>query len=630
MPGVADNFLVPVVWVAWLHLGAWCVGRPVAAWLLRAGPPTSNRLALTVIEFGVGLTVLAHAALLLGITHLLYRDVLLALGGILGLLGAARALRARRGWMVRPGLQDAPLILAVAFLATFLPNALEPSLEHDDNVYHLLLPKTYLEAHALVALPFNLYANMPHLVEVLYTWPLAIWDFTAPKVASFSLHFWIVAGLAAGVAPRAGRVGAGLVALLYVSGKNVQWHLGTAYVEPTIGLFLLVAVLGYLAWHETKNRGYLTIVAVMCGSAFASKYTGWFFGAAILLPAVISLARAPLPGRVRTQGTLTLVAIPFAALLPWLIKNAVITGNPIYPNLHQYFGGRFWSDIQQLHYLRSQAYAGGAQGYLESFAAIPFNLTLKDNFYYCPSFSAAMMGLFLLALAVPGSWRPPARHLTVMAWMGFLAWAFSVRQGRFLVAWVPVMALTASLALVPIRRQALALAAVTAVIIGAGVWQLRAQRYAYAPPMSMLSGHRASFIERNLNYAICQYLNDVVPANGKVLALWDNRLFFLRRDFMADSAYEAPSGLAWLRTSGSPEAFAGELRGRGFTHVVINVRSMNAYLHNAMAFDLIDETRYPAARLAADRALVEGFIHQLDEVHRAGAVIVYRLKTGPS
>jgi hypothetical protein len=144
----------------------------------------------------------------------------------------------------------------------------------------------------------------------------------------------------------------------------------------------------------------------------------------------------------------------------------------------------------------------------------------------------------------------------------------------------------------------------------------------------MLSGTRASFIERNQNYAICQYLNDVVPPDGKVLGLWDNRFFFLRRTFIADSAYEAPSGLAWLRTSGSAEAFASELRARGFTHVVINVRVMNSYLHNALAFDLIDETRYPPAQLAADRALVDGFLRQLDEVHRAGAVVVYRLRTG--
>jgi hypothetical protein len=49
-----------------------------------------------------------------------------------------------------------------------------------------------------------------------------------------------------------------------------------------------------------------------------------------------------------------------------------------------------------------------------------------------------------------------------------------------------------------------------------------------------------------------------------------------------------------------------------------------------MAFDLIDEPLYPAAQLAADRTLVDGFINQLDEVHRAGSVVVYRLKPGSS
>ncbi len=627
MPGVADSVLVPLVWVAWLHLAAWFVGRLVMARLLGAGPSASNPLRLTVIEFGVGLTVLAHVALLLGLTHLLSRNLLLATGGTLGLFGAMRMVRARGAWRVRPRLQDAPLIVAVAFLASFLPYALEPQLHHDDNVYHLLLPKTYLAAHALVALPFNLYANMPHLVEILYTWPMAVGDFTAPKVASFSLQFWIMAGLVAGVAPRAGRFGAGLAALLYVSGKNVQWHLGSAYVEPTIALFLLAAVLAFLAWQESRNRGYLAVVAVMCGSAFASKYTGWFFGAAILLPVVIGLARAPLAGRVRAKWALRLAAIAGAVLLPWLIKNAAVTGNPIYPNLYQYFGGRFWTDIQQFHYLRSQAHAGGPHGYLESFPAIPYNLTLEDNFYHCPSFSAALMALYLVALVLPASWRPPARPVTVMALLGFLAWAFSVRQGRFLVAWIPMMVLTASVAIVPIRRHVLALGAVTAFIVAAGVWQLRAQVYVYAPPIEMLSGHRPAFIENNLNYETCQYLNEAVPPAGKVLGLWDNRFFFLERDFAGDSAYEAPSGLAWLRASGSADAFARELGARGFTHVVINRGPMNAYLNNRLPFNLIDDERYPASQLAADRALMDDFFGWLHEVHRAGNVVVYRLRS---
>lgn len=627
LPIVADNILWPIGWVLWLHLAAWYVGRLVTSRILHGVTPDSRPAARTVIEFAVGLTVLAHAALLLGVAHLLYREVLLAAGAVLGGLGAREVFRCTRGRMteLRPRIEDAPLILAVVFFATFLPYSLDPTLAHDDNVYHVLLPRTYLAEHAIAPLPVNLYANMPHLIEVLYTWPLATWELTTPKVAVFSWHFWIIAGLVAGAAPHAGRFGAGLVALLYVSGKNVQWHTETAYVEPAIGLLLLAAALASLAWFETKHSGYLTVAGLMCGAAFASKYTGWFFGTAILLPLLVGVVRAPVRSTLRVTGVLRLVAIPALMVAPWLIKNTVVTGNPIYPNLYQFLGGRFWSEVQQFHYLRSQSYSGGPEGYLESFLWIPINLTLKDNFFYCPSFSAALMALFLIALVLPGSWRPPARHLMVMAGIGLLCWAFSVRQGRFLVAWVPVMALAASFALAPIRRSKFALFVVTMFVIGAGVWQLHTQRYSYAPPAVTLTSQRPSFVTGNLNYRVCEFLNEAVPADGKVLALWDNRFFFLEREFYADSVYEAPTVLAWLRASPSVEAFTDELRARRVSHVVINERVMNTYLNNTLVFDLIDDVRYPAQQLAADRALVQQFTSRLEEVHRVGSFVVYQI-----
>jgi hypothetical protein len=625
VPGVADNVLWPIGWVLWLHLAAWQVGRLVTSRVLRGAPAAWAPGVRSVIDVAVGVAALGCAALLLGALQVLYREVLLALGGLLGLWGAVSLGRSARGWRLRLRWADAPLVVAVAFFATFLPVALDPLLAHDDNVYHVHLPKIYLLQHAVVARPANLYANMPHLVEVFYTWPLAIWDLGAPKLASYSLNFWILAGLVAGAAPHAGRFGAGLVALLYVTGKNVQWHTETAHVEPAMGLLLLAAVLALLSWYESRHAGWLALVGVLTGAAFAAKYTGWFFGSAILLPALLLLARAQAG---RTRAMLALTAIPALMVAPWLVKNAVVTGNPIYPNLYGWLGGRFWSDVQAFHYLTSQSWAGGPEGYLESFPQVPINLTLRDNFYYCPSFSIALMTLFLVALALPRSWRAPARHVMTVAALGFLCWAFSVRQGRFLVAWVPVMALAASFAIAPVRRHAAALAALTAFVVGTGLWQLRTQVYLYDPQPAMFGPARTGAVERNMNFDLCQLLNGVVPPDGKVLGLWDNRFFFLEREFYADGAYEAPTGLAWLRNSASVDAFVAELRLNGVTHVVLNERPMNSYLNNALVFDLTDETHYSDAELAADSARLEQFIAPLEEIFRAGSRVVYRFRPG--
>ena len=179
-----------------------------------------------------------------------------------------------------------PLLLGVLFAFSFLPNALYPVLEHDDNVYHLWLPKIYHQDHSLTYLPVNLWANMPHLIEVLYSYAMGSGDFVAAKVLSFSFVFVIIAGIVAAVRPSLGRLGAGLAVLLFVSGPCVvQWQLGLAYVEIILGALLLAGFVALIASRESSNQGYLWVLGLCCGSALASKYTGWLYGAAIITTA---------------------------------------------------------------------------------------------------------------------------------------------------------------------------------------------------------------------------------------------------------------------------------------------------------------------------------------------------------
>ncbi len=576
---------------------------------------------------GLGFAALGQAAFVLAVARLLYAPALVA--GVVALAGlaAVRLARAARAPRFAPSLADAPLALALLFATTFLPNALDPSLVHDDNVYHLKLPREYLAGRGLVALPMSLFANMPHFVEVLYTLPMAIGDYTAAKVFVFSIAFWTIGGLVSFARPLLGRALAGVVALLYVGGKNVQWHLGLAYVEPAIGFFLLGATLAFLAWRETGNAGYLRILAIGCGVALASKYSAWFYAAVVLIAAVVAIARAPaLAGR-RARECAALLGIAAAIVAPWLVKNALATGNPIYPNLDRVFDGRYWSVVQEAQFLRSQAAAGGADRGLLSYLALPFDLAARDARFFCPSFSISLMALFLAALAMPASYRAPRAGLQAISAAGFLAWALSVHQGRFLVAWVPVMALSGALALAPLRGRRRATLAAAAVVIAIAVYQIRAQLYPYAPPLHALVRPRAELEARNGNYRLCEFLNDAVPPDGKVLVFWDNRFFFLERAYWSDSAYEAPSALAWLRAFDDEEAFARGIVRLGFTHVVVNAAIASDYMNDRMGVSVVHDPIYPAARHERDRQLFDRFVLRfLERIHQDGNNVVFRIR----
>jgi hypothetical protein len=464
---------------------------------------------------------------------------------------------------------------------------------------------------------------MPHLIEVLYTLPLALGDFVAGKVFAFAIHIWILAGLGGGVRPRLGRLGVGVVALLYVSGQNVTSHFGRAYNEPILGFFLLGAALAFSVWWDTRRSAYLAILGLACGAACASKYTAWLYVAALLASVSLAIVRCVPEPRERLRAA-SLCGLPCAALvLPWLIASLVRTGNPVYPNLIGLFGGPWWSPTQAFHHWRMLGVSGGVHRDLVSELLLPLRLVSDGRAFLAPAFSGGLMAVFLLGLAQPRSYRGVGAYLQMMAIGGFLAWAFTAQGGRYLVALVPLITFAGSVWLAGSRT----LVSVAVLTLGSAVAQRALVPAFDVPALDVFSHSRAELLARNANWNLCEFLNRELPPDAKVLGLWENRFFFLERPFEADPLYEAPSGLAWLRRLDDPAAFARALAARGFTHVVVNPGAMKVYLANGLPFSLLDDREYPLRRLVRDNQLWNAFSSRyLEPVSAPGEVLVYRLR----
>jgi len=68
----------------------------------------------------------------------------------------------------------------------------------------------------------------------------------------------------------------------------------------------------------------------------------------------------------------------------------------------------------------------------------------------------------------------------------------------------------------------------------------------------------------------------------------------------------------------------------GVTHVVVNPYFYQKYMANGFLYNLIDDTYYPAERLAADRDLLDRFINtELTHVPWEGEWVVFRLAPAP-
>ena len=623
----AFELVTPLVWGGASHLALWRSGSWLRASLFGRGQDDATATERAFQSAMLGIPLLGTVAFVLGLASGLRPLLLGAIVAALAILGAAPLLRRLAHAARRPTLDDLPMAAVVIFVLAHLPQALYPVLEHDENVYHLLLPKLYLEAHRIVPLPWSLGANMPHLVDLGYVFPTAVGGFTAARVYVLGFILWNIVGLASFGRRLLGPIGPGVLAVLYISSRLIQWHLGLGYIEPVLSALLLASLQALRSWWEDGSAGAGWVLAITSGAACASKYTVWPH--TMVLFGLFALARPHGTRRVAIPRLVVLAAVAAVLVVPWLAKNAVVTGDPLFPTFATRFSTPYWSPTQEVQFQHEMGFGRGERLGPVVFLALPWHLVVDPytGILGPSSVSATLMLLLFAAMAFP--WRRTEFRtvVRVLAIAGFVFWCLGSKQTRYLTAWLPVMIVAAAYALVPLRARAGALGAATIAIAAVALAQVRLQPQPVIPVLDVFSQPKQELLARNLCFDLTEFLNREVPPHGVDLTFWENRLYFLERPFLADSAYGAPSALARLREAGDPHLFAQRCAEAGVTHVVVNSYHYNAYFANEYLYDMIDARDYPRARLDADHALFDRFVNEeLDHVDWDGPWPVFRLR----
>lgn len=232
----------------------------------------------------------------------------------------------------------------------------EEGFGYDVLEYHLQVPKEYLDAGRIDYLPHNIYASFPSNAEMLYLLSMLLLQETQEAAVTANFIHLLLGALSVyagwAVARSWGRL-AGLVtaALLGTSGWLVYLS-GLAYVEHGL-LFFGLAATGAalrnfavrtstarggeepLSGAETGNRAgvhaanWTLLAGVLAGLACGCKYTAVPFVAA---PLGLMVLLAPAQGMTRRGANVLIFFVGVGmSFSPWLIKNAIHTGNPLFP-----------------------------------------------------------------------------------------------------------------------------------------------------------------------------------------------------------------------------------------------------------------------------------------------------------
>jgi hypothetical protein len=348
-----------------------------------------------------------------------------------------------------------------------------------------------------------------------------------------------------------------------------------AYVDLAYAFFFTAALLFMVFALERRSRAAL-LLSGLCGAVLVGiKITGVMgVGAvgALAMPAVVSALRERDAAPLR-DVSLLFAAPALAAGLPWLAKSAAYTGNPVYPFLYHVFGGPDWSaslSVQLRVWLESFGMGRDAL----DFVRLPLRVALSSGGPRDP-FQGDLGDFWvaLVPLAAVLGWRQRlARHSLAAAAVYFAAWSVGSQQARFLIPVLPLLAMAAGVALVEgasqLRADRLRAAALGAAMVGAVAL---VAAYGHRPFAAGLARPRDAHARvRPAAHPIYGYVARELPRDARILLLDTNQTFFLERDHLADSFFEASQIADWLRPCTTPDCVEALLALRGVSHVLVD------------------------------------------------------------
>jgi len=520
-----------------------------------------------LFALAIGLWIVATATLCLGAMSVPKIRLVLA-------LLVCWALPAPRRFFGRPvrasqsldGWSKLMLALVIVGAGLCFLSALTPPFEYDELEYHLGALADYMRVGHVTFLPHNFYSNMPQLTEMLYLLAMS----TSSDVAAKMLD-WVLGVLAAlavyAVAVRLwGRRVALTATAIFYCVPYVQDLSSTARIDLATTFFAALAFGGLVL--ERESRHWLWLSALAAGAALATKWTA---SAVVVLPCVVCVV----VGRksFRLAGGYALLAL--VPVVPWVLKNWLLTGNPVYPLLYGLLPTPHWSAPQAAMLAAKHSPRFDAGG-LAEFWQLPWQYSFAEN--------GALPVLLMTApliLLVGNSDRAALRAawLFVAAFAGWYLLTF--RPWRFLFPAFPLAAMMGAFALDALGKWCRVMVAAV-IVVGLSAMGLNLMidvetQKQIPPQMSFLTyllgqQSRPEFIARIGRGALepVVWMNENLPADASVLYVGEARAYYTKSHVLWSTAFDKHLLDEIDRTPADIGQLREALRTRGIQYVYVN------------------------------------------------------------
>lgn len=517
-------------------------------------------------------------------------------------------------WML--GVPAAGLLVCAACLP---PGAIWTSEAHgyDTLSYHLQLPKEWVAQGRVWPLEHNVYSFLPSFMEAAFARmaamtgidagaeaPLGAGSGTAVYAAQLlhacfaAMSAWAVAGVVQRVGgERADRFGAIVGGAMLL---GVPWVIVTgsmAYNEMAV-CAMLAGAIGAAMHSDAKAWQRGVAVGVLIGAACSLKPTALFMA----MP-VAAVALAAHLERKRWAGAFVAASAAGVVMIaPWLIRNWMASGNPVFPSASSVFGLGHWTEAQHARW--STAHHPDLTVAERAVRLVSARFGLAHAQWSAMAFFAG--AAVIVCLAVRDA-RRKTWPLIVGVLAQCLAWMWIGHlQSRFLVPAVVPMAILCGAAVGVVRARSegfgTAVGVVAALALGGDAIRLFLRENGGAPSRAMVAGvevfNASGYASpgppemSRENYEFYLRAGPTALVNQVVLRSVPEPRILLMGDatplYFADAGERVAYATTWdaspltaaLDACEAQERVEAEcvierLRAEGFTHVLINAAELD-------------------------------------------------------
>ena len=505
-----------------------------------------------------------------------------------------------------------------------------PPVSRDALTHHLVIPKIYLENGGIVEIKGIRFSYYPQNLDLLYIIPLYFGNDIVPKYIHFAfalLTAWLIFGY---LKKRLDRVYALFGVLLFLSLPVIVKLSFTVYVDLGLIFFSTASLLLLFKWLENGFRiQTLLLSAVCCGLALGTKYNGLigFLVLSLFVPFLYVRSEVPANNRqLKAAGFgLLFCAVALLVFSPWMIRNTIWKGNPIYPMFKEVFNPKKPSVVspgtnRQIQQARADKRLARNKTnplwirknlYDEQWwqiALMPVRIFFEGRDDDPRTFDGRLSPLlfFLPMFAFAGLGGNSSRLktekgllLTFSALFFFYAFFKVDMRIRYIAPIIPPLVILSAFGLREIltgvkqrysgQAEKVVTIVVLAAVVAAFAWNAVyvAEQFIKYRPLDYISGRvgRDAYITRHRPaYPVLQYANRHTDKQAKILCLFQGyRRYYIDRRTVHNEKVLSRSVIQ----ATTPQAVARKLQRRKYTHLLLHLEMYQQWAQEIFTADEI-------------------------------------------